>query len=220
MVLRSTYQPETHIWSVESWRADSNEPEILYSGESVDGPEVFVELSPDQMQVLVQIYVHDMNDIRIQRFFTFYTDYNVKSDSTVIDSPVVAAFFMDAEVLGGEEWEDRSFDERVFRPLPIRQADLLAAFRTQVAAMPFTETLQVLNPQQEKLRRVYDHIQSSDDLLLPVIQEFIKGRALQSRVRYTMNKAVEKLIRNTLQGDLGMFQLSAQDLWNAGVHRA
>jgi len=226
MIIRGRYLRATQSWTVELWHADSNEPQILYSGQPEEAPSVAVELSPDQTQVLVLVTARDENgNLAFHRYFAFYIDYRRKSEPLLVASPVrepfgVLAVFEDATILGGEELEDRCFDRSVFRPLPVRQADLLAACRTQVGAIPFTENLLVLNPQQDKLRRVYDAIQSSDDVLLPLIQVFIKGRALQSRVGYTMNKAVEKLIRNTLQGDREMFQLSAQDLWNAGIHRA
>ena len=204
--------------SVELWYADSREPEVLYNGPG--DVSIEVEISPDHTMIMIYVTVtYETEENRLTIGKVFRTNYKHKTPVFEFNSDRLVNDIMS---LGGAPpfhyYNRYSLDWDIFRPLDVRNAELLATFKEQVERIPFNAAAE-MTPQQEKLGRIYAAITAPDDILLRLIKDFLRGRAYQASSTQAAQggreAAIRTLIRNTIAGDRPMYQLSAQEFWEA-----
>ena len=222
MLIRAVPSASPDRTTVELWHADSMEPQILYKGVANRRHEltVEVEISPNHERIIIFMTadVFMQTEGRFQRTYVkkvFNTDY--KNHMPVFEENSNDRYwplFEDIRELSGAEFDDHVHDRELFRPLPDRDAELLVAFRAEVSKIGYPDKEE--HPQQAILRKIHRAISEPDDRLLPLIKEFLKGRAYQSS-RFANAKAIEKLIQRTIAGERLLYQLSAQEFWDTSI---
>ena len=212
MLLR-VVSPTNNRTTVELWHADSMEPQILYDGGA--DPQflnVAVEISPNHEKIIVFIDGFSRKPCAKKVFNTDYKNHMPVFEENSNDR--YWPLFEDIRELSGAEFDDHVHDRELFRPLPDRDAELLVAFRAEVSKIGYPDKEE--HPQQAILRKIHRAINEPDDRLLPLIKEFLKGRAYQSS-RFANAKAIEKLIQRTIAGERLLYQLSAQEFWDTSI---
>ena len=224
MLLR-VVSPTNNRTTVELWHADSIEPQILYD-ERADPQfvEVAVEISPNHQEIIVfitaRIYLE--TEGRVQRTYVkkvFNTDY--KEHMPLFEEKTEDSdwqLFDDIRELGGVKVAVyRDVHAHIFTPLETRNAVLLTAFMQQVRDIEYPHIASP-SPQQIRLRKIYNAgASASNDYLLALIKDFLKGRAYQTQAPFANTGAIERIIQRTIAGQRRMYQLSAQEFWDTSI---
>ena len=205
--------PKDNGSMIELWYADSMTPIILYDDIiRYTRIAIDVHISPDHQIVIVNL------NMGKHGYSTkwFFTDYRKQNDHIEFNN-FLPSYLFDHN-LSHLHASNQYLDHDLLRSMEARNSYLIAAFRIQVYRINFrTAQGSALTPQQLRLRKIYSAIQggSSNEILLPLIKDFLRGREYQSRAPNSLNSSIENIIRNTIIGDLVSYQLSAQEFWDA-----
>ena len=204
--------PQPYRVCVELWHADSLEPEILYDGGSP--VVVHVEIAPDHQTMMVYIRYRFIGQPTIYVAKVFHKENKLKS--RVIEKSNLWKLFetlnFTREFLEPGLTGLRDYDH-IFRPLHIRNDELLASFKEAVGR----ETPAESAPQQEKLAKIVAAFEEPDAVLLPLIKEFLRGHVYYPLPPYGSASWLRELTAATIHNEDPMYQLSAQDFWDSTV---